>query len=52
MGNAVTWTSGSAVQTPAITFNTSGDPMSIYGEQYGSNLSRLVIQSSDDGGEN
>jgi hypothetical protein len=51
MGNAVTWTSGSAVQTPAITFNTAGDPMTIYGEQYGSNMSRLVIQSSDDGGE-
>lgn len=49
MGSA-SWTTGNAVQTPAIMFNTSGDPMSIYGEQYGSNMSRLVVQSSDDGG--
>jgi hypothetical protein len=47
---SATWTTGNAVQTPSLIFNTSGDPMSIYGEQYGSNMSRLVIQSSDDGG--
>jgi hypothetical protein len=39
------------VKTPAIVFNTASDPMKIFAEQYGANMSRLVLQSSDDGGE-